>query len=113
MREYQGAEDESDRQVQAISTSVLMDFFLGKKWKFYVDVGAQNYVSGENTNTDLFGGIGASRRIWTGDRPTANSESVPASFDAFGEISLTDADGNATGSYAQLNFGVKFNQARK
>ena len=47
-----GAEDESDRQVQAISTSVLMDFFLGKKWKFYVDVGAQNYVSGENTNTD-------------------------------------------------------------
>ena len=90
---------------QAFTTSILTDWYVGKKWTYYMDFGGESYVDGPLTGTDLFAGMGVTRRIWTDSRPGYD---IPAHVDLFGEIKFADGSGQVTGSYVQLNVGVKF-----
>ena len=97
-----------DKPLSSMEVAALTDWNVGKKWKIYALGGAQAYLGGENSGTDLMGGVGLSRRIWT-DGSTLFP--IPASLDLFLEGTGTDASGQVTGSYYQINFGFKFNKA--
>lgn len=90
---------------QAFTTSILTDWYIGKKWTFYIDFGGESYVDGPLTGTDLFAGVGTTRRVWTDNRPGYD---IPAHLDLFGEIKFADGSGQITGSYVQINMGIKF-----
>ena len=92
--------------IQSIKPALLWKFNLGHKWHFWlVPAGADVYLSGENNNVDMFVGAGAQRRIWTLDDGNG--------FNAFGEISFTDADPQQYGNFLQFNFGLIFDYPKK
>lgn len=98
-----------DSAMSNIETQALSDWYLGKKWKLYVMLGGATYTGGENGGTDFIAGVGASRRIWTAAYEVG---AISAGLDVYGEISFTDATGQNTGSFAQLNIGLKFNKGK-
>lgn len=97
--------------LESLQGTMLMDWYLGSKWKFYATVGADKYLSGPNSGADFAAGVGLSRRIWTDQEPILSL--IPASFDLYGELMLTDATKQETGTFVQLNVGLKFNKAGK
>ncbi len=90
---------------ESISLAVLMDWYIGKSWKFYFDVGPEFHLDGPLTGTDYFSSIGVMRRMWTSN---SAKFSVPAHLDMFAEISFNDGSGQFAGDYLQLNIGFKF-----
>lgn len=90
---------------ESISISALMDWYLGKKWKFYLDFGPEFNVAGPLSGTDYFTSVGASRRLWTSDDPNLITQ---AHLDGFLEISFNDGSEQTSGNYLQLNIGLKF-----
>lgn len=96
--------------IQSLQTCALIEWYLGKLWSFYGMAGAESYLSGENTGSDLFVGFGASRRVWTAEF-IGPASSIPAHADVFAEMSFTDADGEATGNFLQVNVGVAFGKS--
>lgn len=98
--------------IQSLQSAALIEWYVGKMWSLYGMAGAESYLSGENTGTDLLLGFGMTRRVWTskaeGFGPLTD---IPAHIDMFGEISFTDADGQATGNFIQVNVGVAFGKA--
>ena len=95
---------------QSISMTVLWDWYIGKKWDIYFEMGPDFYLDGPLTGTDWGGGIGASRRFWTGNQENVT---VQPHFDIFTEVSFKDGSGQFSGDYLQLNLGVKFGTAAK
>lgn len=107
------SEEEPDPAANARSMglSVLMDWAIGKKWKFYVPLGAEVYVDGPLTGTDLFAGVGASRRIWTFEKTAGVT--IPAHFDGFVDLTFADGSGQFAGNYIQVNLGIKIGKPVK
>lgn len=97
--------------VRSIGLSGLLDWAVGKKWKIYVPLGAEIYVDGPLTGTDLIVGVGASRRIWTFDK--TEGIRIPAHFDIFADLSFADGSGQFAGNYIQLNLGIKIGKPMK
>lgn len=95
-----------NNQMSSVEVTALSDWYIGHLWKLYALMGGNAYTGGDNNGTDLIAGIGLSRRIWTEPLSTG----IPAGLDLYGEISFTDATGQTIESFAQLNFGVKFNK---
>jgi hypothetical protein len=94
-----------DGPSEAIAPSLLIDWYAGKKWKFYLDGGAQHYVGGPLEDTDLFWGLGVSRRIWTA--PLTYGYKIPFHLDGFAEVTFDDGSGQIYGNYMQINVGIK------
>lgn len=109
--ELSAEEPDPSANSRSIGISALMDWAVGKKWKFYVPLGAEIYVDGPLTGTDLLVGLGASRRIWTFDKTPGVA--IPAHFDVFTDLTFADGDGQFAGNYIQLNIGVKIGKPVK
>ncbi|MCK5604023.1 hypothetical protein KAR91_19205 [Candidatus Pacearchaeota archaeon] len=107
------SEEEPDPAANARSVGLtgLLDWAIGKKWKFYVPLGAEIYFDGPLTGTDLFVGVGASRRVWTFDKTPGVS--IPAHFDLFADLTFADGSGQFSGNYIQLNLGFKIGKPVK
>ena len=90
---------------KSFGISILSNWYMGKKWTFYVMPGADSHVDGPLTGTDFFFGAGAHRRIWTSNEPYYSTQ---GHLDAFAEIILDDGSGQFSGNYIQLNVGIKF-----
>lgn len=105
---YAKWELQESQTTQSLSPSVMMDWYAGKRWTVYVDVGSEIYVDGNLDGSDPFAGVGASRRLWT---DTREGFKIPAHLDVFGEMRFADGSGQITGSYVQINIGVKFGRS--
>lgn len=93
---------------QSVQAMPGLTWYVGKKWVVWVSGGLAGYTTGENSGADALGGIGFSRRIWTSDDAT---KLVPANLDLFAEVLFTDGGGQPTGSFGQINFGIKLGKA--
>jgi hypothetical protein len=90
--------------MKTIQPTVMMKWYLGKKYDFWWTIGGDVYVDGPNTGADAMTGFGASRAIKTFTNGTGDE----AQLSGFLEVSITEAGGSETGSYAQLNLGITF-----
>ena len=95
-----------DAPMRTIEPSVLIDFYVGKKWHiWWTAMGVEAYTDGPNNGMNLFTGMGFGRRVMTiGD----NSNQV--GFDLFLETNFVNADGESTGNYADLSLGLKLSK---
>ena len=84
-----------DSTITTIQPTMLMKWYLGRSWDLWWTVGADVYTGGPNGGLDMASGLGVSRKI--SDKLTIWSE-----------VSMTDAGGTYTGSYAQINLGLAF-----
>lgn len=91
--------------IQSIKINLLVEYWLGKGWWVYGLGGGDFFVGGDNKGGDWSGGFGGAKTILT----VHNDQKVQdGRLDVFADIDFTDASGQVTGSYFQLNFGVKF-----
>lgn len=100
----------SQSDVQSISTAVLMDWFLGKEFGFYMTLGGESYISGDFTGTDGFAGFGLTRSLWSSDDPAYK---VPPQVDIFVEAMVQDGDSKQMGSLMQFNIGLTLTKSVK
>lgn len=98
------------KNVEALSTSILSEWYAGKNFSVYVDLGLENYVEGDLTGTDGFAGFGLSKILWTGK---GEDWIFPPIARLFGELVLTDADAQITGNFVQVNIGLTFSKPVK
>jgi len=96
--------DLGESKMTTIAPTMLWEWYLGKKWDIWWTLGGEAYLDGPNEGFDYVTGFGVSRKIATINKDWPS----PASLEGFGEITFTDASGEATGSYAKLNLGVVF-----
>ncbi len=104
-------EADPSANARSFGITMLMDWAIGKKWKFYVPVGGEMYFDGPLVDTDMFIGFGASRRILTFDK--AGDMKIPAHIDGFVDITFADGSGQFSGNYIQLNLGIKIGKPVK
>jgi hypothetical protein len=97
-----------NNDVQLIEIMPLLSWYIGEKWTFYATGGICGYVSGPDDGIDARGGFGASRRLWTDNKFVGK---IPASFDIFGELILTQARDQITNGYMQVNLGIRFGKS--
>jgi hypothetical protein len=94
--------------IQSLDLMPTLTFYIGRKWSLWASGGITGYIGGENSGIDATGGLGAGRRLWTEPNPVKAS---PAYLDLFGELLVTQARGQITGGYTQVNIGLKFGVA--
>ena len=102
----------NSQSTQSMQVAMLIDWYVGKKWSFYINAGGENYLGGgDYTGTDPFAGVGFSRIIWSNDDPSWQFQPV---VKMFAEVLMTDSeDISPTGNYAQLNVGFTFSKPLK
>ncbi|MDF1546119.1 MAG: hypothetical protein P1R58_13580 [bacterium] len=93
-----------DDKMQTFQPTMMVKWYLGKKYDFWWTVGGDVYVDGPNEGADAMTGFGASRAIKTFD----NGAGTLAQLSAFLEVSVTDGAASSTGSYGQINLGITF-----
>lgn len=95
-----------DAPMRTIEPAALIDFHVGKKWHiWWTAIGAEAYTDGPNHGMELFTGMGISRRVLT-----IGENSNRVGFDLFLETNFVNADGESTGSYADLSLGLKLSK---
>jgi len=95
-----------DAPMRTIEPSVLIDFYVGKKWHiWWTAMGVEAYTDGPNQGMNLFTGVGFGRRIMT-----IGENSNRVGFDLFLETNFINADGDTTGNYADLSLGLKLSK---
>jgi hypothetical protein len=97
--------------IQALELSALQDYYVGSKWKLYLMLAGTTYIGGDNNGTDFSAGFGLSRRVWTAK--DASATHIPFGVDLYGEMIFTEGSGQPSGSFAQINLGIKLNKASK
>lgn len=90
--------------LEAIQATGLLNWYVGNRWAFYALMGADAWMDGEQSGTDLLIGFGMNRQVY---RAGGDEWAVPFTVDVFGEMVFSDVD-NPTGNFVQLNFGTKF-----
>lgn len=104
-----GSVNLGEGDITTIQAVLMMKWYLGKKWDLWWTIGGDSYVGGDNKGTDLITGLGASRKL-----ATLNKEwSEPAVLRGFFEMSFTDASGQSTGRYGQINIGLAFSPGKQ
>lgn len=90
-----------NKTLQSVRVSLLLSWYVGKKWRIYVPVGGDAPLT-EDTQGDYFSGLGVSRRIFTANDP---DYLVPLSIDGF--VHFTTADPSGEGSNInQITIGI-------
>ena len=97
-----------DDRLESMQVAGLLSWYAGKKWDFYVVVGRDAWLSGDEKGSDWIGGFGATRRIYTDRDP---KYLIPFTIDVFFDYSSDDTDGE--GNVNQINFGLQFSRPVK
>lgn len=95
-----------DAPMRTIEPSVLIDFYVGKKWHiWWTAMGIEAYTDGPNQGMNLFTGMGLGRRVLT-----IGENSNQVGFDLFLETNFVNAEGESTGNYADVSLGLKLSK---
>lgn len=97
-----------DAEMEMVRISPLLSWYAGKKWTFYVILGGDAPLN-DNTDGAYFVGLGAGRRIFTGN---TIDWLVPFTIDAFIDLTTSDVQGT-TSDINQINFGFQFSKPIK
>lgn len=101
---------EENELTHSLDNSLLLEWYAGRKWNIYMNLGASTHIGGEFSGTDPVGGIGFSRIIYTDD---SGNNTKPFTVKTFLEVDLADSDGQTTGNYAQVNIGFTLARPEK
>lgn len=98
------------QEVQSVTISAISEWWMGKKWGIFANLGAEAYVDGDLKGLDGFAGFGISRTVWTGE---GDQYLFLPQARLFGEVVFVDADQEAVSNFIQLNIGLTFSKPVK
>ena len=104
-----GSVNLGESDISTIQAVMMMKWYIGKRWDVWWTIGGDSYIGGDNRGTDMITGLGVSRKVATLNK----GWSQPTVLRGFFEMSFTDASGQSTGKYGQINIGVAFSPGKQ